>query len=62
MQNRYALVSGIVFGVVAVLQAVRAFNEWPVQVGPFAVPVWFSWLAFVVAAGLCLWAFKSERR
>ena len=62
MQNRYALISGIVFGVVAVLQAVRAFNEWPVQVGPFAVPVWFSWLAFVVAGGLCLWAFKSERR
>ena len=62
MQNRYALISGIVFGVVAVLQAVRAFNEWPVQVGPLAVPVWFSWVAFVVAAGLCLWAFKSERR
>lgn len=62
MQRRYALVSGTVFGVVAVLQAVRAFNEWPVQVGPFAVPVWFSWLAFVVAGSLCLWAFNSERR
>ena len=62
MQGRYALISGIVFGVVAVLQAVRAFNEWPVQVGTFAVPVWFSWLAFVVAGSLCLWAFKSERR
>ena len=62
MQSRYALISGIVFGVVAVLQAVRAFNEWPVQVGPLAVPVWFSWLAFVVAGGLCLWAFKLGRR
>jgi hypothetical protein len=61
MQSRYALISGTVFGVVAVLQAVRAFNEWPVQVGPFAVPIWFSWLAFAVTAGLCLWAFNSKR-
>ena len=62
MQDRYALVSGTVFGVVAVLQAYRAFNEWPVQIGPLAVPVSFSWIAFVVAGALCVWGFRSSRR
>jgi hypothetical protein len=61
MRNTYATVSGIVFGLVAVLQAVRAFNQWPVQIGPISVPVWFSWLALIVAGSLCVWAFRSQR-
>ena len=62
MQSTYALVSGVIFGAVAVIQAIRAFNEWPVQVGPFAVPLWFSWIALIVAGSLCVWAFRSARR
>ena len=60
MKNTYALVSGLVFGVVAVVQAVRAFNQWPVQVGPVSVPVSASWLAMLVAGALCLWAFRQR--
>ena len=62
MRNKYATVSGAVFGLVAILQAIRAFNDWTVQIGPIAVPVWFSWLAVIVAGGLCVWAFRSQRR
>ena len=62
MQYRYASVSAIVFGVVALIQAIRAFNEWPVQIGPYAIPVWFSWLAVLVAGALCVWGFRSARR
>ncbi|MFZ0869377.1 MAG: hypothetical protein WAM90_01495 [Rhodanobacter sp.] len=62
MQSKYALVSGAIFGAVAVIQAIRAFNQWPVQVGPFSVPVWFSWLALVVAGSLCVWAFRAGRQ
>jgi len=61
VRSNYAVVSGVVFGVVAIIQAIRAFNQWPVQIGPFAVPVWFSWIALVVAGGLCIWAFRSAR-
>ena len=61
MRNKYTLVSGIIFGVVALLQAFRALNQWPAQIGPIEVPVWFSWIAAVVAGGLCVWAFKSHR-
>ena len=60
MKNQYTLVSGIIFGIVAVLQAVRALNHWAVQVGPIEVPLWFSWAAVVVAGGLCVWAFTSR--
>ena len=62
MQDRYASVSAIVFGVVALIQAIRAFNEWPVQIGPYVIPVWFSWLAVLVAGALCVWGFRSARR
>lgn len=62
MQSKYAVVSGVLFGVIAVLQAVRALNQWPVHVGGFAVPVWASWLAALVAGSLCIWAFRSGRK
>ena len=60
MSNKYPVVSGVFFGAVAVFQAVRAINQWPVHVGTFEIPVWASWIAMVVAGGLCLWAFKSR--
>jgi hypothetical protein len=62
MRDTYRLVSGIVFGIVSILQLVRAVSEWPVQIGPFAVPLWFSWITFVVAGALCVWAFRPQRR
>ena len=62
MLSRYAIVSGVVFGVIALMQLVRAMNQWPVQVGSFNVPVWASWIAALVAGSLCLWAFGSNRK
>jgi hypothetical protein len=61
MRNAYPVVSGVVFGLLALLQAVRAFNHWPVQVSTFQVPVLFSWVVAVVAGCLCVWAFRSRR-
>jgi len=62
MSKKYNVVSGAVFGVVAVAQAVRAIRQWPVHIGTFEVPVWFSWIAVVVAGSLCVWAFRSRKR
>ena len=60
MRGKYVVVSGTLFGVIAVVQAVRALNQWPVHVGAFEVPVWASWLAMVVAGSFCAWAFRSR--
>jgi hypothetical protein len=60
MRGKYVFVSGTIFGLVALIQAVRAFNQWPLQVGSAQVPVWASWIAAGVAASLCLWAFRTK--
>jgi hypothetical protein len=60
MSNKYAVVSGAFFGVIAVFQAMRVLNQWPVHVGSLEIPLWVSWIAMVVAASLCAWAFRSR--
>ena len=62
MSSKYAVVSGVLFGVVAVLQTVRALYQWPVHIGGVDIPVWGSWVTVVVAGGLCVWAFQSARK
>jgi hypothetical protein len=60
VKNNYPLVSGAIFGLVAILQALRAFAGWTVQIGPITVPVLFSWVAAIVAGTLSVWAFRSR--
>ena len=60
--NGYASVSGSIFGVIGVLQAIRAVLQMPVQLGSQTVPVWVSWIAALVAGGLCVWAFRTARQ
>jgi hypothetical protein len=62
MRSKYPVVSGALFGVIAVLQAVRALYQWPVQVAGVDVPVWVSWVAVVAAGGLCVWAFRAGHK
>ena len=52
---------GVVFGVVALAHALRAANGWTLQVDAWSIPVWMSWIAAVVAAGLSVWAFRRTR-
>jgi len=61
MNNRYVVVSGVIFGFIALAQLIRAANQVPVQVGSVAIPVWVSWLAVVVTGSLCAWAFASRK-
>jgi len=60
MSKNYVVVSGVVFGVMALAQVARAIAQVPVLIGSFAVPVFASWIAAAVAAGLCYWAFQSR--
>lgn len=61
MPNKYVVVSGALFGVVAVAQALRALVQLPAHIGSFEIPVWASWLAAVVAGSFCVWAFRSRK-
>ena len=62
MPSKYVVVSGVLFGVVAVLHVVRALYQWRVQIGGLDVPVWGSWVGVDVAGTLCIWAFQSGRK
>jgi hypothetical protein len=46
----------------ALAQLFRALNQVPAQVGNVDIPVWISWIAFVVAGVMCTWAFASRKQ
>ena len=58
---RYEQVSGALFSVIAIAQLVRAVLGLPAQVGTFAIPVWFSFVAAGITGGLAIWAFQSAK-
>ena len=59
-RRSYRTVSGLVFGLIAVLQLIRAVTQTPVQIGTTAIPVGASWVAVVVAGALVVWAFRTR--
>ncbi len=58
----YLVVSGTIFGAIALLHLSRLFYQWPAQIGTWAVPVWVSWAGLVIAAVLSIWAFRLARK
>jgi hypothetical protein len=61
MSSRYVVVSGVVFGFLALAQLFRALNQIPIQIGSAEIPVWVSWVAVLVAGSMCAWAFASRK-
>jgi hypothetical protein len=61
MSSRYVVVSGVIFGLVALAQFVRALNQVPIQVAGTEIPVWVSWVAGVLIGSMSLWAFASRK-
>ena len=56
----YVTASALVFTVVALAQAWRAVVSAPVEIGGQAIPVAFSWIAFVVAGSLAAWGWRTR--
>jgi hypothetical protein len=61
MSSKYVVVSGVIFGFIALAQLLRAVNQFPAHVGSVEIPVWVSWIAVVLAGSMCAWAFASRR-
>jgi hypothetical protein len=59
MSNSYAVISALIFALVAVGHVVRLVNRWTVQVGPYNVSMNVSWAALVVSALLAIWGFMQ---
>ncbi|MEK6581227.1 MAG: hypothetical protein AABY50_06045 [Nitrospirota bacterium] len=50
-----------VFSLVAVLHLLRLIFGWEVIVSGFTVPVWFSAIGFIIAAGLAFLLWRENR-
>lgn len=62
MTSKYAVVSGVIFGFIALAQLLRALNQVPIHVGAVEIPVGASWVAVVLAGSMCAWAFASRTK
>jgi len=59
MSNSYAVVSALIFAIVAIMHAVRISKRWPVVIGPYSVSMNVSWEALIVAGVLAIWGFMQ---
>ena len=60
--ENYSRLAGLIFAIIAVLQLARALSGWPLTVGTTSIPVWASWVAFIVAAILAWLGYEASRR
>jgi hypothetical protein len=59
MSNSYALISALIFALVAVAHVLRLVNRWTVAIGPYNVSMNVSWAALVISALLAIWGFMQ---
>ena len=43
-QKTFSIVAGVIFTLVALFHLVRIYMGWPVDIGDWSVPMWFSWI------------------
>jgi hypothetical protein len=51
-KQSYLRLAGAIFVLVALAHLVRAVMDWPIVIAGWIVPIWLSWLAFVIAGAL----------
>ena len=54
-QHAFFIVSGIIFGLVALFHALRLASRWQVRIIQREIPMWASVGGLIVAAGLSFW-------
>jgi hypothetical protein len=57
----FSLLSAAIFTAMAVLQLTRAISEWPLMIATTPIPLWISWIAFIVLVALAWLGFKAYR-
>ncbi len=57
----YLQITGLLFGLIAVVHVLRLVRHWPIQMADYSVPVWTSWIGLAIAGGLSLWALRLLR-
>jgi hypothetical protein len=61
-KRTYCLVSGTIFGVVAVLHVVRLVKDWDVEIGPIEIPRLMSVPGAIISGALATWGFQLAKK
>ena len=61
-QKTFTKIATVILGIVTLLQLLRIFLGWSVVIGGWMVPMWFSWIAVVVAGGLSYFGIRLATR
>lgn len=56
----FSRLAAAIFALIALVQLIRALSGWPASVGGMTVPLWPSWIACVIAAGLAWLGFTAR--
>ena len=59
--REYCTVSGVLFSLVALAHLLRIVYGISIEVDDFVVPMFVSWVGFIVPAALGYWAFRINR-
>ncbi len=59
--QNFSKLAAVIFALIAILQLTRAVAGWPVTSGATEIPIWLSWLAAGVAAGLAWVGYRASR-
>lgn len=60
-KNAALMLAGIIFGLVAIAHLLRIYFAAEILVMGDILPMWVSWLGFVVAAILCILMFGARK-
>ena len=61
-KNKALTVAAVVFAVVAMAHLLRAVLGWQVNIGNFNIPVYFSYIAFIIFAFLSWIMYNSSKK
>jgi hypothetical protein len=60
--KQYLTAAAAIFAIVALAHLVRAVMNWPIVIAGWIVPMWLSWLGFVIAGGLSYFGLSLAKR
>ena len=61
-QRTFSLVASVTFLLIALVHALRLALGWHAVMNTWAVPMWVSWVAFVIAPYLASAGFRLARK
>jgi hypothetical protein len=59
--HSFSRLAAVIFAFIALAQLVRALSGWPITIAGAQLPIWPSWVAFIVAGALAFLGFAASR-